>query len=56
MLFRSYLTPGLYISYGIGLFDGSAVLRMRYDLTKGLTLETETGTQSGVDLRYTLER
>jgi len=51
-----YLTPGLYVSYGIGLFDGSAVLRMRYNLTKRLTLETETGTQSGVDLRYTLER
>ena len=51
-----YLTPGLYISYGIGLFDGNAVLRMRYELTKRLMLETETGTQSGVDLRYTLER
>jgi translocation and assembly module TamB len=50
------LTPGLYISYGVGLFDGSQVLRMRYELTKSLTLETETGTQSGVDLTYTLER
>lgn len=51
-----YLSPGLYISYGIGLFDGSKVLRMRYELTKRLTLETETGTQSGIDLRYTIER
>lgn len=51
-----YLSPRLYISYGVGLFDGSTVLRMRYELTKRLMLETETGTQSGVDLRYTLER
>jgi translocation and assembly module TamB len=51
-----YLTPGLYVSYGVGLFDGSNILRMRYELTQRLTLETETGTQSGVDLRYTWER
>ncbi|MDM8563177.1 translocation/assembly module TamB domain-containing protein, partial [Candidatus Marithioploca araucensis] len=51
-----YLSPGLYVSYGIGLFDGKNVLRMRYELTKRLMLETETGTESGVDLRYTLER
>ncbi|MEN8215763.1 MAG: translocation/assembly module TamB domain-containing protein [Pseudomonadota bacterium] len=50
------LSPGLYISYGIGLFDGSQVLRMSYELTKNLTLESETGTQSGVDLSYTIER
>jgi translocation and assembly module TamB len=50
-----YLTPGLYISYGVGLFDGANVLRMRYELTKNLNLETETGTQSGIDLRYTIE-
>jgi translocation and assembly module TamB len=49
------LSPGLYISYGIGLFDGSQVLRMSYELTKNLTLESETGTQSGVDLSYTIE-
>ena len=56
LVLGKYLTPGLYISYGIGLFDGSKVLQMRYELTKRLTLETETGSQSGVDLRYTLER
>jgi hypothetical protein len=37
-------------------FDGKNVLRMRYELTKRLMLETETGTESGGDLRYTLER
>lgn len=56
LVLGKYLTPGLYVSYGIGLFDGSSVLRMRYELTDNLTIETETGSQSGVDLRYTLER
>jgi len=56
LVLGKYLSPRLYISYGIGLFDGNTVLRLRYDLTKRLTLETETGTQSGVDLRYTIER
>jgi translocation and assembly module TamB len=55
LMVGKYLTPGLYISYGVGLFDGSTLLRMRYDLTKNVTLETETGTQSGVDLRYTID-
>jgi len=56
LVLGKYLSPGLYVSYGIGLFDGSNVLRMRYELSERLTLETETGIQSGVDLRYTLER
>ncbi len=56
MVVGKYLTPSLYISYGIGLFDGVATLRMRYDITKTLTLETETGAESGIDLRYSLER
>lgn len=51
-----YLSPDLYIGYGVGLFDASTVFRIRYFLTKRLTLETETGTQSGADLRYHFER
>ncbi|MDD2816827.1 MAG: translocation/assembly module TamB domain-containing protein [Thiotrichaceae bacterium] len=50
-----YLTPELYISYGIGLFDSSTIFKIRYLLSKRWTLETQTGTYSGVDLRYGLE-
>ncbi len=56
LVIGKYLTPDLYISYGIGLFDASTLLRIRYHLTQRLTLESETGKQSGVDLRYSLER
>lgn len=50
-----YLTPELYISYGVGLFDSSTIFKIRYLLSKRWTLETQTGTYSGVDLRYGLE-
>ncbi|WP_069469715.1 translocation/assembly module TamB domain-containing protein [Candidatus Marithrix sp. Canyon 246] len=51
-----YLNPNLYISYGIGLFTGSQLFKVRYSLTDNFTLETETGSESGADIRYTLER
>jgi len=56
LVLGKYLSPGLYISYGIGLLNNSNVFRIHYELTERLTLETETGTQSGVDLRYSFER
>lgn len=55
LVLGKYLSPRLYISYGIGLFENSSVFRIRYYLTKRLTLQTETGTQSGADLHYTIE-
>jgi len=56
LLIGKYLSPKLYIGYGVGLFDAAMVLRIRYQLAERLFLETETGEQSGVDLLYHLER
>ena len=50
-----YLTPELYISYGKSLFTGSNLFRLRYDLFKHWQIETQTGSESGVDLFYKLE-
>ncbi len=50
-----YLSPKLYISYGIGLFTPENLLRLRYKFNSWLTLQTESGTQSGADLLYTKE-
>ncbi len=47
-----YLTPQLYISYGRSLFTGANMFRLRYDISRRLQIETETGTESGVDLYY----
>jgi translocation and assembly module TamB len=49
-----YLSPRLYLRYAIGLFEKSEVLQLRYDLTRRLQLQTETGTRMGVDLFYTI--
>ena len=51
-----YLTPDLYISYGVGLFQPGHVFRLLYDLGRGFQLQTETGVATGADLLYTLER
>ncbi len=51
-----YLTPKLYISYGIGIFDPVAQLKLRYDLSKRWSIEADSGTNSGMDFLYKLEK
>jgi autotransporter translocation and assembly factor TamB len=50
-----YLSPNLYVSYGIGLFDPVSTLRLRYVLSSKWTLQAEKGTGTGADLLYRLE-
>lgn len=50
-----YLTPKLYISYGRSLFTGSSLFLLRYDISRQWQIETQTGSESGVDLFYKLE-
>jgi translocation and assembly module TamB len=50
-----YLTPQLYFSYGRSLFTGGNLFRLRYDIFKRWQIETQTGTESGVDLYYKIE-
>lgn len=51
-----YLSPKLYLSYGIGVFDSVSTVELRYQLSKIWALKAESGTESGVDLLYTYER
>ncbi|NVK40876.1 MAG: translocation/assembly module TamB domain-containing protein [Oceanospirillaceae bacterium] len=52
-----YLSPRLYIKYGVGLLEPTSEFVMRYQLTKKLVFESNTGTEdSGADLFYSLER
>ena len=51
-----YLTPDLYVSYGIGLFDAINTFNMRYSLTEKLALEAASGSGSSADLIYTIEK
>ena len=52
----TYLSPRLYINYGIGLLEPVNTLRLRYRLNKNWQFQSETGNHSGADLLYTIER
>lgn len=55
MTVGKYLTPELYFSYGRSLFTNSNQFLLRYDFFRHWQIETQTGTESGVDLYYKLE-
>ncbi len=52
----TYLSPRLYVQYVNELASRETKLRLRYDLTEKLQIQTETGRAQGVDLFYTIER
>jgi len=51
-----YLSPRVYVNYSVGLLDAANRFQMRYNLTKHLSVQTETGTATGGDILYTIER
>ncbi|MCG8426703.1 MAG: translocation/assembly module TamB domain-containing protein, partial [Chromatiales bacterium] len=51
-----YLSPDLYISYGVGLFDSTTAFKLRYRLTKRLSVEAASGAQQSMDLIYQVEK
>jgi translocation and assembly module TamB len=51
-----YLTPSLYVSYGLGLFKPSNTFRIKYLLTSAWAVQAESGEATGGDLIYQIER
>lgn len=52
-----YLTPKLYIGYGIGLFHTVNTILLKYFITNNLVLESETSPNTmGGDIIYSIER
>lgn len=51
-----YLSPKLYVSYGVGLIDSFNTLNIRYQLSDKWQLKGESGENQGADLLYTMER
>jgi len=52
-----YLSPRLYVSYGVGLFEPGEVVTLRYKLKKDFSIQAQTGpedTRAGVE--YRIER
>lgn len=52
----TYLSPRLYVQYITELTASTNTVRLRYDLTDKLQVETEAGSVQGVDLFYTIEK
>lgn len=55
VFFGEYLSPRLFVSYGVGLFEGTNIFRIRYDLSSRWSLEAQSGPRSGADFIYSLE-
>lgn len=51
-----YLTPKLFVSYGVSLFQPGQTFRLLYSLGHGFKVQAESGVASGGDLLYTYER
>ncbi|MDO6562546.1 translocation/assembly module TamB domain-containing protein [Amphritea sp. 1_MG-2023] len=52
-----YLSPRLYVKYGVGLLEPTHTFFMRYRLNQAWSVETQTASEhNGGDIFYTLER
>lgn len=51
-----YLSPRMYVSYGVGLFQAVQTWRFRYDLSRSWALEATSGPRSSADVLYSIER
>jgi translocation and assembly module TamB len=51
-----YLSPRLYVSYGVGLVEAINTIKARYTIGDHWTVKTEAGTQRSADLVFTIER
>ncbi len=52
-----YLSPDLYVSYGIGLFESISTVKLEYTINDHWKVATESSTlSSGGDVKYTIER
>lgn len=52
-----FLSPKLYVSYGIGLFEPVSTIWLRYSIDENWKVVTESSTRgSGADIYYTIDR
>jgi translocation and assembly module TamB len=56
LVLGKYLTPRLYVSYGISLTEAINTFKMRYTLGDRWTMKLESGANQSADLEYTIER
>jgi translocation and assembly module TamB len=52
----TYLSPRVYVNYGIGILDQVSTLRIQYFLSRMWTLQAEAGPENSAQVLYTFER
>jgi translocation and assembly module TamB len=56
LVLGKYLSPRLYISYGVSLTESINTIKLRYTLGDRWTIKTESGANSSADIVYTIEK
>ncbi len=56
LVLGKYLSPRLYLSYGISLTESINTIKMRYTLDDHWTVKTEAGKERAADLVFTIEK
>lgn len=52
----TYLSPRVYVNYGVGILDQVSTLRIQYFLSRMWTLQAEAGPENSAQVLYTFER
>ncbi len=56
LVLGKYLSPRLYVSYGLSLTESVYTLKMRYTINDKWTIKTEAGKESAADLDFAIEK
>lgn len=56
LIMGRYLSPRLYVGYGVGLVKAINTFNMRYQISDHWQLKGESGEYSGMDILYTIDR
>jgi len=56
LIIGRYLSPKLYISYGLGLIESANTINLRYQISEKWQVKSESGSRQSADLFYTFER
>lgn len=56
LVLGKYLSPRIYVSYGISLTESINTIKMRYTLDDHWTIKTEAGKERAADLVFTIEK
>lgn len=56
LLLGKYLSPRLFVGYGLSLMDRYSAVTLRYRLAESLELRARSGVNQSADLLYTLQR